>query len=35
MNIINKMQQSNDAIVQMNERKQKFLKTPPSSKTKT
>ncbi len=35
MEIINKMQQTNDAIVQMNEKKQKYLKKPPLLKIKT
>ncbi|CAF4947008.1 unnamed protein product, partial [Rotaria socialis] len=34
MEIIEKMQKSNDAIVEMNEKKQKFLKKPPMKKIK-
>jgi len=32
MEIIQKMQQTNDSIVEMNERKQKFLSKTPSKK---
>ncbi|CAF4566466.1 unnamed protein product, partial [Rotaria magnacalcarata] len=34
MEIIEKMQKSNDAILEMNEKKQKFLKKPPMKKIK-
>ncbi|CAF4587308.1 unnamed protein product, partial [Rotaria magnacalcarata] len=34
MEIIGKMQKSNDAILEMNEKKQKFLKKPPMKKIK-